>query len=449
MTVISHFRFVLFSFVVLSSSLAASDGYWGGIQINEADHQIWAHCLKKQGMNTVSVTVYAQQGDWDTDHIWFNEEEPSVLSEIRVTKESGLKVVLIPRVALDHAFPRNAALWHGMIMPRTDEQVRNWFKTYTDYLVKWAKIAEEEKVDVLAVGSELKALTHTMPNSLENTSEEAENFQYWYESFPERILDAHGDEAKREAYHQKVTQVSQSHLQWAEQIYGAEKSADGNKRNSKLKAEEQRIQELQARRGLLLSEWKKLIAEVRKHYSGPLTYASNFDAYQNNLLWPELDLMGINAYFKLRHTLGPMIRDDLEMTLDASWGKIFAGIRKFRKALKIEDQPLIFTELGYTFFENATVEPWSYGGTSVVESGQLNYLVDWESQQPNFVERSEAMESLQRTVGLPENDFFHGLLYWKFSTDPRHYAVERFMIYIGPGSTESALDSIRKMAQQQ
>jgi len=135
----------------------------GGIQVNEADHEQWFAALGRACMNTVAATVYAKQGDWDSDHLWWEDEEPSVVQEIRGAKSRGLKVVLIPRVALDHAFPRNRFLWHGLILPRNDELIESWFDSYGKFLVKWGEIAEREGVDVFAVGSEMNALASTVP----------------------------------------------------------------------------------------------------------------------------------------------------------------------------------------------------------------------------------------------------------------------------------------------
>ncbi|MCB1036641.1 MAG: hypothetical protein KDD47_22640, partial [Acidobacteria bacterium] len=135
----------------------------GGIQVNEPDHGKWVRSLREAGMNTVSVTVYAHQGDWNTDHLWFDEENEAVLHEIRAAKAAGLKVVLILRVALDHAFDANRFLWHGMIQPRTAEQVESWFTQYTGFVVTWARIAQAEGVDLLGIASEMNELTSTRP----------------------------------------------------------------------------------------------------------------------------------------------------------------------------------------------------------------------------------------------------------------------------------------------
>ena len=51
----------------------------GGIQVHEHDHDRWTETLLDVGMNTVAVTVYAKQGAWDSSHLWFEDEEPSVL----------------------------------------------------------------------------------------------------------------------------------------------------------------------------------------------------------------------------------------------------------------------------------------------------------------------------------------------------------------------------------
>ncbi|NIR42384.1 MAG: hypothetical protein GWN99_00005, partial [Gemmatimonadetes bacterium] len=50
--------------------------FLGGIQVNEADHEAWFDALEAQSMNTVQVTEYAKQGDWDTDHMWWDDEAP-------------------------------------------------------------------------------------------------------------------------------------------------------------------------------------------------------------------------------------------------------------------------------------------------------------------------------------------------------------------------------------
>ena len=75
--------------------------YLGGIQVNEDDPQQWLAALQEAGMNTIHVTEYAKHGDWDSDNLSWNEENPNLLAEIRAAKKQGLHVVLILRVDLE------------------------------------------------------------------------------------------------------------------------------------------------------------------------------------------------------------------------------------------------------------------------------------------------------------------------------------------------------------
>ena len=166
--------------MLLATTTAAADPFLlGGIQVDEPDHVAWTDGLLRARMNTVSVTVYAHQGDWDGDNLWFNEEEPAVLDEIRAARAAGLEVVLILRVALDHAFPRNEFLWHGMILPSSDERIDSWFERYRRFVVRWAAVAEAEGVGVLGIGSEMNALDATLPITRAGNMKNHYVF-YWY-----------------------------------------------------------------------------------------------------------------------------------------------------------------------------------------------------------------------------------------------------------------------------
>ena len=151
---------ILLVWVACAAPLIAEDLPFllGGIQVNEPDHRHWTSSLHASGMNTVEATVYAFQGDWDSDHLWWNDEEPAVLAEIRQARAAGLHVVLVLRLALDHAFEKNKFLWHGQIVPDSPARIDSWFEQYTRFVLKWATIAEAEGVAVLAIGSEMKEI---------------------------------------------------------------------------------------------------------------------------------------------------------------------------------------------------------------------------------------------------------------------------------------------------
>ena len=275
---------------------SASAFYLGGIQVNEPNHQEWVSTLREVGMNTVSVTVYLRQGVWNSDNIWWEEEEPYVVHEIEVAKAKGMKVVLIPRITLDHYFSENKFLWHGMTMPTTDSLLANWFHWYGVFLKKWAAIAETHEVEVLAIGSEMRLLSATRP--IEQTPEleafylnpqKQEGYirdrMHFSKQIPPEDLWVRGD-SNYESLEQYLKDEVAAKVAWAQAVAFSETTDP--------------LATINQRRALLLQHWWELIANIRQSYSGQLTYAANFDNYQEVYFWDQLDLIGINAYFPLR-----------------------------------------------------------------------------------------------------------------------------------------------------
>lgn len=71
--------------------------------------------------------------------------------------------------------------------------------------------------------------------------------------------------------------------------------------------------------------WLDLIAEIRNIYSGRLTYAANWDEYENVSFWDKLDYIGINAYFPLSQKQHPE-----RMELELAWQDISERIELFK-----------------------------------------------------------------------------------------------------------------------
>lgn len=96
--------------------------------------------------------------------------------------------------------------------------------------------------------------------------------------------------------------------------------------------------------------WKTLIKEVRNIYSGPLTYASNWDSYHEIPFWSELDYFGVDAYFPISMKNQPLLED-----VEHSWNEIMRDLEKFIEPLSI---PILFTEYGYRSATGALTKPW-------------------------------------------------------------------------------------------
>jgi hypothetical protein len=119
--------------------------------------------------------------------------------------------------------------------------------------------------------------------------------------------------------------------------------------------------------------WKRFISEVRKVYSGMLTYAANWDNFKNVTFWDQLDFIGINAYFPLSTSLDP----SKELLYEA-WGDPLSEIRKIHKKY---GKPIVFTEFGYRSLDKSTgnqwelEDNWNYTGDANLELQSRAYEV--------------------------------------------------------------------------
>lgn len=418
-----------------------SDFFLGGIQVNEPDPDAWLDALAVEGMNTVAVTSYARQGDWDTDNLWWNDDDfESLLPEVRAAHGRGMRVVLVVRVALDHAFERNRFLWHGMIMPKTDAQLDEWFRRYGELVERWAEIAEREGVDVLMIGSEMNALAAT-------TELEA------LPSLEEYYLDEKKQEERRDQMLAYEDEIESRHL-W---LRGREEYPDlGEYVEDRIASEAAwaaqvtdggpaALAGVNERRRRLEEKWTELIRAVRRVYHGKVGYAANFDQYRTVAFWPELDLMGINAYFPLRHELLPGASpEELYAALVKGWTEVLEGIRALRAAQGLAGRTVMFTELGYTYRANCTIQPWADTGFSVLPAGGGEELVVWQDQERDPRERALAVRALYEAHSRLAGPMLMGILYWKLSTVAEHAEIEAFVLHIGGPSEDPLAAELRR-----
>ena len=106
----------------------------------------------------------------------------------------------------------------------------------------------------------------------------------------------------------------------------------------------------------LLADWRTLITDVRRRYSGPLTYAASHapsagaGGYAGVPFWDDLDFIGINAYFPLAD------RQISHAQLADAWNVWLDEIERWRDDRSL-DRPVIFTELGYRSAATAATQP--------------------------------------------------------------------------------------------
>lgn len=97
-------------------------------------------------------------------------------------------------------------------------------------------------------------------------------------------------------------------------------------------------------------DWRNVIAQIKKVYSGKLIYAANFTEFEQVEFWDDLDYIGIQAYFPLSKNLNPSLAE-----LKKGWNE---PIKRIEKSVRKFQKPVVFTEIGYCNTVDAAVEPW-------------------------------------------------------------------------------------------
>jgi hypothetical protein len=235
-----------------------------GMQIQRLD---WIDKYKQSideiaalGADTVKIVVDTRQENGSSTRIYLDVRMTPTADQlteiIQHAKRRNLRVILMPVVLLDK--PRGTE-WRGSIKPTLWEE---WFESYREMIQHFAWIAEDTKVDVLVIGSEL------------------------------------------------VTSESKT------------------------------------------EEWRKTIELVRASFSGQITYSANWDHYTAVTFWDQLDLIGMNSYWKLgkdRHVTVEQIEE--------RWKEIQSDLLAF---VKKTGKPLLLLEVGWCSMANMAHEPWDY-----------------------------------------------------------------------------------------
>jgi len=141
------------------------------------------------------------------------------------------------------------------------------------------------------------------------------------------------------------------------------------------------------------ASWEQVINEVKKYYSGPLTYAATFDSYQSIAWWDHLDYVGIDAYFPLTDNKDPTLEE-----LREAWNRIANGVEYWALTIK---KPILFTEIGYRSGDGNNIEPANWKATL-----ELDLQEQFDCYSATF----------QILWGRP---WFYGFYWWIWESNPK------------------------------
>ncbi len=163
--------------------------------------------------------------------------------------------------------------------------------------------------------------------------------------------------------------------------------------------------------------WKKLIREVKKVYPGKLTYAANWDNFENIRFWSDLDYIGIDAYFPLSGSAVPEVEE-----LRKAWRGPAASLKKLSDRY---GKQVLFTEYGYRSTEYTADGHWKHS------------LEDLRNNSQGQVNGYEALYS-----GIWQEPWMAGGFLWKW-----HLSIpnrEGFMDKAYSPQGKPAIEVIRK-----
>ncbi len=137
-----------------------------------------------------------------------------------------------------------------------------------------------------------------------------------------------------------------------------------------------------------------LVDELRGIYSGPLTYAANWDDVHDTVIWNQLDLIGLNAFFPLAEHP------------NATYPELAAACQRVKTELfelsRRWDKPILFTEFGYTSRKDAALRPW-----------------EWPEQMEKVTidQRDQAMAYRALLSAVMTEPWFAGAFVWRFYSE--------------------------------
>lgn len=147
--------------------------------------------------------------------------------------------------------------------------------------------------------------------------------------------------------------------------------------------------------------FSEVIREVRSVYAGPLTYAANWDDAEDTVIWGELDLIGVNAFFPLTES------EDATPAELAKGGRAVA--ERVRALAERWHKPVVFTEFGYTTRKDPALRPWEW------PDHMKNVVVDQAAQ-------ADAYSAL--LAGVIGEPWFAGAFVWRLYADPDDMSQE-------------------------
>ena len=262
----------------------------------------WITLVPFSGQNDVDspILVYHRGNRLDLvrrDSIW--------RTQIATAHAMGFKVFLKP-----HIWIHSPAVgkWRSDIFPTSEANWDIWKKEYRDFILLYAKIAQESDVELFCIGTELSRLSVEKPEF-----------------------------------------------------------------------------------------WVTLIKDIRKIYSGKLTYAANWmNEFEKITFWNDLDYIGVQAYFPLTKNKYPSVEQ-----ISEGWKKHLLPLEEIHENY---NKKILFTEMGYKSTADSAIKPWEWIENYTDHKDLVSYETQANCYQAFFNE-------------VWNKEWFEGVHIWQLRSD--------------------------------
>jgi len=229
---------------------------------------------------------------------WKGEGVSGTRIAVNALQDKNIQTMIKPQIWVGHG------IFTGEIEMKNEDEWVHFEENYSTYILAFAKIAEEENVNLFCIGTEMKMVVEKRP-----------------ELFP------------------------------------------------------------------------RLIHKVREVYSGRITYAENWDCFDQVKFWDKLDFIGVDAYFPLSNSRNPSVNK-----LKKKWTEY---LPVFDSLYTKYDKKILFTEFGYRSIKKCTRAPWKYQRSE-------EHVISERCQ-------AKALKALFETVW--DREYFVGGFLWKWHPD--------------------------------
>lgn len=114
--------------------------------------------MSKIGVKWVAIVTTWYQDKCSTTSIFPSKDSPtdeSVIHAIKTIHSLGMKVMIKPHLDL---LDLSEGSWRGEITCINEADWKTWFESYRDFILHYAKMAEENKAEMLCIGTELTSV---------------------------------------------------------------------------------------------------------------------------------------------------------------------------------------------------------------------------------------------------------------------------------------------------